>query len=98
MSDVIAVTLPIFSFIFVGMAAARLNLLGLGATDVLNKFVVCLALPALLFEAMSHVRWVDLARPGFCSRSGVAWRSHFSPQRCGAVAQVGLLPIAAFTA
>lgn len=65
MSDVIAVTLPIFSFIFVGMAAARLNLLGPGATDVLNKFVVCLALPALLFEAMSHVRWLDLARPGF---------------------------------
>jgi malonate transporter len=64
-SDVIAVILPIFSFILVGMAAARLNLLGAGATDVLNKFVVCLALPALLFEAMSQVRWVDVAKPGF---------------------------------
>jgi predicted permease len=75
MSDVIAVTLPIFSFILVGMAAGRLQLLGPDATDVLNKFVVCLALPALLFEAMSQVRWRSVGRGAVSKSAGSSARA-----------------------
>lgn len=64
MGATIAVTLPIFGFIATGLLASRLKLLGANATDVLNRFVAFLALPALLFDAMSRLRWQDVAYPG----------------------------------
>jgi len=62
---IFSVTLPVFAFIATGALAARLELLGAEATNVLNKFVVYLALPALLFDATARIRWVDIAHPGF---------------------------------
>jgi hypothetical protein len=70
MISVLSVTLPVFAFITTGMLSARLKLLGPGATDVLNRFVVCLALPALLFDAMARVRWADVAHVGFLAALG----------------------------
>lgn len=65
MSEVVlaifSVTLPIFAFIATGVLAERLQLLGRDATNVLNRFVVYLALPALLFDVMAQTRWIDPA-------------------------------------
>ncbi len=47
------------------MAGGTRRLLGPAASDVLNRFVVYLSLPALLFRAMSQVTWEQLAHPGY---------------------------------
>lgn len=64
-SAVLSVTLPVFAFIATGILAVRLKPLGLDATDGLNRFVAYLALPALLFDAMARIRWIDVAHVGF---------------------------------
>ena len=50
--------LPIFALIFAGWLARRLGALGPQSTSELNRFVVWLALPALLFHivATAHPR------------------------------------------
>jgi malonate transporter and related proteins len=70
MVAVFSITLPVFAFIATGVLATRLQLLGPDATNVLNKFVVYLALPALLFDATARIRWVDIAYPGFFAAFG----------------------------
>ncbi|AOB33778.1 transporter [Bordetella sp. H567] len=65
MHAVITAALPVFALILVGWLAARRRLLGATASDVLNRFVVYLSLPALLFRAMSQVTWEQLAHPGY---------------------------------
>jgi len=65
MHTVIDAVLPIFALILTGYLAARRDLLGAQATDVLNKFVVWLALPAVLFQAMAQITWAQLDHPGF---------------------------------
>ena len=70
MDLILAAVLPIFALILSGYACARLNLLGPAATDSLNLFVVWLALPALLFQAMAQIRPGDLAHWGFLGAFG----------------------------
>ncbi|HVE22708.1 MAG TPA: AEC family transporter [Acidocella sp.] len=65
MSAVFNAVLPIFALILTGFICARRGILGPGATDSLNKFVVWLALPALLFQAMAGITWAGLDHPGF---------------------------------
>ena len=48
MFSTLLVVLPIFALIFAGWLARRLRVLGPGASSELNRFVVALALPALL--------------------------------------------------
>ncbi len=57
--------LPVFALIFAGWLARRLKALGPQATSELNRFVVWLALPALLFEIVAKARPVELWHPGF---------------------------------
>ena len=78
MGTTIAVTLPIFGFIATGLFASWLKLLGANATDVLNRFVAYLALPALLFDAISRIRWQDVAYPGFIVSMGGGMAITFS--------------------
>jgi hypothetical protein len=59
------VVLPIFVLILAGWGARRLGVLGPHATTELNRFVVYLALPALLFDIMAHTHGADLWQPGF---------------------------------
>ncbi|GAB0117191.1 AEC family transporter [Acidisoma sp. 7E03] len=59
------IVLPIFALIFVGLFCRRMNVLGPQATRELNRFVVYLALPALLFDIMAHASWKALDQPGF---------------------------------
>src|SRR3546814_13596303 len=40
-------------------------LLGAGAVDSLNKFVVYIALPSLLFQSMAKITWNEINQPGY---------------------------------
>ncbi|MDE8344564.1 MAG: AEC family transporter [Acidocella sp.] len=62
---VLNAVIPIFAIIFTGYICAKAGILGPGATDALNKFVVWLALPALLFQAMAGINWREIDHPGF---------------------------------
>ena len=57
--------LPIFALILAGWCARKVGVLGSHATTELNRFVVYLALPAVLFQVMASARWADLWQPGF---------------------------------
>lgn len=54
MDAVVTAALPVFALILTGWLAARLGVLGAAATDALNRYVVYLSLPALLFRAMAN--------------------------------------------
>jgi malonate transporter len=72
MFSTLMVVLPIFALIFAGWLARRTGVLGPQATTELNRFVVYLALPALLFDVVAHARWVDLWQPGFIAAFGLS--------------------------
>ena len=65
MHAVLSVLLPIVGLILVGALCGRRGWLGAGATDGLNRFVVRLALPAELFEAMATVTGAQVDHPAF---------------------------------
>jgi malonate transporter and related proteins len=48
---------PVFALILSGYGVGRLGLLGPAAASELNKFVIFLALPALLFQVMAETDW-----------------------------------------
>src|SRR5215470_3774453 len=60
MDAVLNAALPVFALILAGYLAARFGILGPAATDSINRFVVYLALPALLFQVMATIAWHDL--------------------------------------
>lgn len=65
MNAVVTAVLPVFALILTGWLAARWRVLGPGATDALNRYVVYLSLPALLFRAMTQVDLAHMAHWGF---------------------------------
>jgi malonate transporter len=72
MFSTLMVILPIFALVFVGWLARRIGVLGSHATTELNRFVVYLALPALLFDIVAHARWTDIWQPGFIATFGLS--------------------------
>jgi predicted permease len=68
----LTVVLPIFALILAGWIARRIGVLGAHATSELNRFVVYLALPALLFDVIAHASWADLWLPGFIAAFGLS--------------------------
>jgi predicted permease len=66
------IILPIFALILAGFIAGKAAVLGADATAVLNRFVVYLALPALLFNVVAHAKWQDLDQPGFLAVFGLS--------------------------
>ena len=70
MLSTLLVVLPIFALVLAGWSARRLGVLGPAATSELNRFVVYLALPALLFDIVAHARWAELWQPGFIAAFG----------------------------
>jgi len=65
MGLVVDAVLPLFALILAGYLCGWRGLLGSGATDTLNRFVVWLALPALLFQSIAEARWSDMDHPAF---------------------------------
>ena len=59
------ILLPVFGLIVAGYACRMFGVLGPTAATELNKFVVWLALPALLFDIMAHTPWHTIYQPGF---------------------------------
>lgn len=55
---------PVFALILLGYLASRMNILGPQAPIELNRFVVFLALPAMLFEATAGSPIEELWQPG----------------------------------
>jgi malonate transporter and related proteins len=59
------IVLPIFALILAGFVAGKTGALGPAATREVNRLVVYLALPALLFDIMATARIEDIWDPGF---------------------------------
>lgn len=72
MLSTLLVVLPIFALIFAGWLARRIGVLGTAATTELNRFVVFLALPALLFDVTAHAHWSAIWKPGFIGAFGLS--------------------------
>lgn len=79
MSPVINSVLPLFSLIAIGAAMRRLKLLGGAAVTELNRYVVLLALPAVLFSIMAKAHWSTLAQPGLATAYAVSMLSVHLP-------------------
>jgi malonate transporter and related proteins len=62
---VIDTVVPIFGLILLGWFCHRRGLLAATATDALNRFVIYLALPALLYAAMARAEIEALSEIGF---------------------------------
>lgn len=87
MLSTLPVVLPIFALVFAGWLARRIGVLGAAATTELNRFVVFLALPALLFDVTAHAHWAALWKPGFIGAFGLSSLAVFALTvliRCGA--------------
>jgi malonate transporter and related proteins len=61
----LSVILPVFAIIVAGYGCGKAGLFGPTASAELNKFVVYLGLPALLFQVMAEADWTALWQPGF---------------------------------
>lgn len=72
MSLILEAVLPLFALILAGYVAGRRGILGRSATDSLNAFVVWMALPALLFQAMAQISWEEIRQPGYIAGSAIA--------------------------
>lgn len=59
------IILPVFALIFAGYACRRLKILSATASTELNRFVVWLALPALILDVLTNTPWRTLYQPGF---------------------------------
>jgi predicted permease len=72
MLSTLMAVVPVFALIFSGWLARRIGVLGPNATSELNRFVVYLALPALLFDIIAHTRWSEIWQPGFIAAFGLS--------------------------
>ena len=77
MATVLSAVLPIFALILAGYVCGRRDSFGPGATDSLNRFVVYLALPALLFLGASHVTRASAGPPAFLAAFSAAMLACF---------------------
>lgn len=59
------VAFPVFGLILIGFVCRRRNILGPNASTELNRFVIYLGLPALLFEAMARLGSVQALNGGY---------------------------------
>jgi predicted permease len=72
MLTTLEILLPVFGLIFAGYACRRRGVLGPHSASELNRFVVWLALPALLFDTMAKATWQQLDQPAFVATFSVA--------------------------
>ena len=71
------VAFPVFGLIFVGFFCRRRGILGPNASSELNRFVIYLGLPSLLFEAMSRLASVQALNPGYVAAFAVGMAGVF---------------------
>ncbi|MFL9861541.1 AEC family transporter [Paraburkholderia madseniana] len=73
------ILLPVFGLIFAGFACRRRGVLGPNSASELNRFVVWLALPALLFDTMAHATWQQLYQSAFVAAFSIGCIGAFLP-------------------
>lgn len=71
MLAVLSIALPVFALILTGWGAGRARLLGRDSTGAMNLFVVWLALPAVLFRAMTQIHPAELLNGGLLASFGL---------------------------
>ena len=71
MFSTLELLLPIFALILAGFICRRRGIFGATAATELNRLVVWLALPALLFDIMAHASWQQLDQPDFIAAFGL---------------------------
>jgi malonate transporter len=71
MISTLEILLPIFALILAGFVCRRRGIFGPTAATELNRLVVWLALPALLFDVMAHVTWQQMDQPAFAAAFGL---------------------------
>ncbi|MER2298149.1 MAG: AEC family transporter [Pseudomonas sp.] len=65
MHTILVIVAPIFALILVGFICRKGNKLGEKAAAEINKMVVWLCLPALLFKVTATATWSEIWQPGF---------------------------------
>ena len=65
MSATFTILFPIFALIAAGYISYKIKILGPASATELSRFVIWLALPALLFEIMAKSDWQTLFKPDF---------------------------------
>lgn len=71
MLSVLLIILPIFALIFLGWMARKTGILGEHALREINRFVVYLALPALIFDIVVSAGWDVIWRPDLIGAFGI---------------------------
>ncbi|EEF23015.1 conserved hypothetical protein, partial [Ricinus communis] len=71
-SVLFSIVLPIFALIGVGWLARYRGWMGEAGAFEMNRFVVYLGMPALLFQIMAKSSWNQLDQPGFIAAFGLA--------------------------
>ncbi|KHK90414.1 AEC family transporter [Novosphingobium malaysiense] len=71
MLSVLSTVTPIFALIFTGWSVRRMGIFSSQAVSELNRFVVYLALPALLFDIIAKAQWTEIWRPAFMGTFGL---------------------------
>lgn len=71
MISTLLIVLPVFALILTGWIARRSGVFGPAAAGELNRFVVYLALPALLFEIIAKAKPMEIWQPGFIASFGL---------------------------
>lgn len=71
------VAFPVFGLIFVGFFCRKRGILGPNASSELNRFVIYLGLPSLLFEAMSRLASVQALNLGYVAAFAVGMAGVF---------------------
>jgi malonate transporter len=77
MLSTLEILIPVFALILAGFACRRCGVLGPNAASELNRFVVWLALPALLFDTMARATWQQLDQPAFIATFSIACAGAF---------------------
>lgn len=72
MFSTLLIVLPVFALIFAGWLVRRLGVMGPQAASELNRFVVYLALPALLFDIIARAKFSEIWQPGFILSFGLS--------------------------
>lgn len=72
MISVLGIVVPVFSIILAGWLARRFNVMSMEADREFNRFVVYLALPAVLFDVIAESSWRELWQPNFVAVFGLS--------------------------
>jgi predicted permease len=100
MLDILSITAPIYLAIAIGYLAARFGLFNKADLRVLGKFVVNVALPAMLLDALTRSRFEDVLNTGYlaayaagsllCLVLALCWARRLAPDEPGARAYIAM--------